>query len=246
MRRLRYLLFLALTSTAFAQGQSSATREVFLRLLAFDITAVPPESFALDPAAPPPVTPLAAPIKGYLNHEGTTLKLYGNEIIFSKSANAEDAKKTELHLAKVNLPKTGNRFILVFLPSGNNTYRVLPLSDTVKDFPLGSYRVISLSRLPIKLTLEDKPYEFNPGDSKLIEDPPVQANNHSAMYCFAQKDGKWQKIAAGLWPHPGKKRSVEVFFDNPETQQTELRGFKDISPPSASSAPAPGATPSPP
>ena len=245
MRSIKYLLFLTLTATAFSQGQAPATRDVKLRLLAFDINNIPAESFAFDPAAPSPVPGVIAPIKGYLNHEVTSLKLYGNEIIFSKSSNAGDGKKPELQLAKVNLPKTGNRFMLIFLPAGNNTYRVLPLGDSVKDFPLGSYRVISLSRSAIKLTLEDKPYEFNPGDSKLIEDPPVQANNHSAMYCYAQIDGKWQKIASGLWPHPGKKRSVEVLFDNPETQQTELRGFKDISPPSPTDPPA-GSTSSPP
>jgi|GEM_PF-5647532 len=102
--------------------------------------------------------------------------------------------------------------MLVFLPTVKETYRVLALDDSVKEFPLGSYRVISLSRLPVKLTLEDKTYEFKPGQSSLITDPPVQANHHSAMYAFAEVDGKWQRIGLGLWPKPGLKRSGNCFL----------------------------------
>lgn len=208
--------------------------------MAFDTASIPEKSYIFDPAASQPVAGIEAPIKGYLNHEGQVLTLYGNEVIFSKSMKTEDQKKPEFQLAKVTLPKTGNRFLLVFLPNANQTFKILPLDDSIKEFPLGSYRVISLSRFPVKLTLEDKAYEFKPGQSTVITDPPVQANNHSAMYAFSQVDGKWQRIGSGLWPHPGKKRSVQIFFDNPLSQQTELRGFRDISPP----APGPIETPS--
>lgn len=232
---MRILLFIVLTATAFAQQSAPPTREVRLRLLAFDTVSIPEKSYIIDPAASQPASGLDAPIKGYLNHEDLGLTLYGSEMIFSKSAKAEDAKKPEFQLAKVTLPKTGNRFMLVFLPDANQTFRILPLDDSIKEFPLGSYRVISLSRFPVRLTLEDKIYEYKPGQSEVIADPPVQGNNHSAMYAYSQIDGKWQRIGSGAWPHPGTKRSVQIFFDNPLSKQTELRGFRDISPP------APGA-----
>ena len=235
---MRLLLFIALTATAFAQSAPSG-REVHLRLMAFDNATIPAESYIFDPAAPQPVAGVAAPIKGYLNHEDQVMRLYGNDVVFSKSMKVEDQKKPELQLAKVSLPKTGNRFLLVFLPDANQKFRILPLDDSIKEFPIGSYRVISLSRFPVKLTLEDKAYEYKPGQSAIIADAPVQANHHSAMYAFSQIDGKWQRIGSGLWPELGKKRSIQIFFDNPESKQTELRGFRDISPPVPGAEPAP-------
>ncbi|MEO5716761.1 MAG: hypothetical protein ABIT37_25000 [Luteolibacter sp.] len=240
MNPMRLILFFICAATAFGQDSKPPTREVHLRLLAFDNETAPAESYTFDPAATQPVSGIAAPIKGYLNHEGVVLKLYGNDVVFSKSGKAEDAKKADLQLGKVTLPQSGSYFMLIFLPAGKETFRILALDDSVKEFPLGSYRVISLSRLPVKITLEDKPYEFKPGQSSLITNPPVQANQHSAMYAFAEVDGKWQRIGSGLWPNPGLKRSVQLFFDNPETMQTELRGFRDIAPPVPGAANAAG------
>ncbi len=228
MKPIRLLLALiVLAATASAQ----TGREVRLRLLAFDTTNIPAESFVFDSAAPQPVAGVPAPIKGYLNHEALTLQTFGGELVFSRSGAVQDATNADLQLAKVTLPKAGKDFMLVFLPTGKDRFRILPLDDSIREFPLGSYRVISLSASPVRLTLEGKPFEFKPGQSSLITDVPVQANNHSAMYAYAEKDEKWQRIGAGLWPHPGLKRSVQIFFDNPATSQTELRGFRDISPP---------------
>lgn len=231
MSIIRHLLFFAFTVSASAQQNESTPREVHLRLLAFDATTVAPDSYMFDPAARVPVAGLIAPIKGYLNHEGISLQLFGNDIVFSKSMKAEDAKKVEMQIGKVTLPNSGKHFMLIFLPGANQTSRILPLGDSTKEFPLGAYRVVSLSRLPVKLTLEDKAYEFKPGQSSVISDVRVNENHHSVMYAYCERDGKWQRIGSSLWPGLGKKRSVQVFFDNPMSKQTELRGFRDVSPP---------------
>jgi hypothetical protein len=236
---MRLLLLIVLTANAFAQQSAPATRDVHLRLMAFENTSIPAESYVFDPAVTQPVPGIAAEIKGYLNHEDMTLKIAGNDLLFSKSMKAEDMKKPEFQLAKVTLPKVGNRFLLIFLPGPDQKFRVLPLDDSIKEFPLGAYRVISLSNFPVKLTLEEKAYEFKPGQSSLITDIPVQENHHSAMYAFSQVDGKWQRIGSGLWPELGNKRSIQIFYDNPESKQTELRGFRDVSPPVPGAAPEP-------
>lgn len=231
MNSVRCLLFILFAGTAFAQKPGPPDREVHLRLLAFDSMAVPAESYVFEPSSTEPVPGIAAPIKAYLNHENVTLKVRGNELLFSDSARFEDMKLPDHELARATLPRSSERFLLIFLPAANKKFRIFVLDDSIKEFPLGSYRVFNLSHGVVKLTLEDKSYEFKSGQSALITDPPVQANNHSAMYAFARTDGKWQRIGSGLWPDPGDKRSIQIFFDNPESQQTELRGFRDISPP---------------
>lgn len=231
MKLMRFLLPVLFAGAALAQDEPKPLRQVSVRLLAFDATSIPQESFALDPAALKTALGTAAPVKGYLNHEAIELKLFGNEILFSKSANPADLETAGNEFAKVKLPKTGDRFIFIFLPAGNGKFRILPVDDSIKGFPRGAYLVFNLSPSLVKLTLEKKPYDFKPGESSLIIDPPVQENQHSAMYAFVKTNEKWQRIGSGLWPNPGTKRSIQVFFDNPESKQTELRGFRDISPP---------------
>lgn len=228
------LLFqLAASSPASAQQGPAPGRSVHLRLLAFDSESVPPESFVFEAVSAKPAAGVPAPIKSYLNHEFLSLRITGNDLVFSKSAKPEDKGNPDALIGKVSLPTTSDHFLLVFLPGADHAFRILPLDDSIKDFPLGSYRVISLSRFPVKMTLEDKAYDFKPGQSIVIADPPVQANNHSAMNAYRQIDGKWQQIRSGLWPAPGKKRSIQVFYDVPGSQETELRAFRDVSPPSS-------------
>jgi hypothetical protein len=222
------LLFLALAAQAFSQ--SMPAREVRLRLLAFDNTSIPEHAYAHDPAMAS-APGVEAPIKGYLNHESVALRLTGNDVIFSSSAAAHEAGRAEFQLAKATLPNAGRDFLLIFLPIGEQKFRVLPLDDSTKEFPLGSHRIVNLSSSSVRLMLEKKPFPLKPGQISIITDPPVQANQHSAMYAFKVAHGKEQRIGSGLWPHPGQKRSIQLFFDNHESGQTELRGFRDISPP---------------
>lgn len=230
------LFHLAGSGQGYSQTQPPPGRTVHLRLLAFDSESIPPESFAFEAVSPKPVAGIPAPIKSYLNHEFLSLQIAGNDIVFSKSSKPEDKGSPDSLIGKVSLPKTADHFLLIFLPGADHTYRILPLDDSIKDFPLGSYRVISLSSFPVKMTLEDKAYDFKPGQSIVIADPPVQANNHSAMNAYRQIDGKWQQIRSGLWPAPGKKRSVQIFYDVPGGQETDLRAFRDVSPPSLNPA----------
>ena len=73
-----------------------------------------------------------------------------------------------------------------------------------------------------------KPFDFKSGEVRLIENPPVGDANSSAMRAFTFQDEQWQRIAAGVWPHPGQKRVLQVAFDNPESRQVEMRGIRDI------------------
>jgi hypothetical protein len=48
------------------------------------------------------------------------------------------------------------------------------------------------------------------------------------MTAFCHRDNEWRRIGAGLWPHPGTKRVVEVLYDDPASGQVQLRGFRDV------------------
>lgn len=231
---MRTVLFLLLSTFSLLaqQAPKPAGRAVTLRLLSFNGESANAELHAHDSQNPAKPIGVKTPLKNYLNHEVVDLILLGSELTFSTAS--ATPKDTEV-LGKVTLPSSGSRFLLMFFPAAEKgKFQIMAIDDSLKAFPLGSFRVFNLSRSNIRLTLEKTNYDFKPGSAQVISDPPVQDNMHSAMYAHAQVADQWQRIGSGLWPHPGQKRDLEFFFENPQTKQIELRGFRDISPPEKS------------
>lgn len=85
------------------------------------------------------------------------------------------------------------------------------------------------------MLLEQKEYDFKPGGTVLIKDPPVREGNQIGMRTFVFKNNEWEPIATSLWPHPGQNRSVLVLFQNPTSGDVQLRAFDDSGPRAAQS-----------
>ena len=224
---------LGLTAASFApaaQAAPAATR-VELRLLAFEPPPGTGAMFVHDAAAKDDVAGSEVRLKTYLNHESYTLTLRGRDLLFTSSPERASIKQAATQLARLTLPEGKHEFILLFLPheqAGHGTWRVLAIDDSVRSFPPGSLQILNLSASPVRIQLETTDYSFKSGETKVIENPPVAANQHSTMTAFAFSAGEWQRIGAGLWPHPGRKRSVHVLFDDPASGQVQLRGFRDV------------------
>lgn len=215
---------------ASAQAPAGATR-VELRLLAFAPPQDSGELFVHDPAAKDDAAGIAVRLKSYLNHENVSLGLLGRELIFSASPRRTSLTQPGAQLARVTLPAGKREFILLFLPQtqeGRVGWQVLPIDDSLRGFPPGSIQILNLSASPVRIQLEETDFEFKSGESKLIADPPVGRNQHAAMTAHAFVEGEWRRIGAGLWPHPGRKRTVQILFDEPASGQVQLRGFRDV------------------
>jgi hypothetical protein len=102
------------------------------------------------------------------------------------------------------------------------------MDDSLGSFPRGSVKVMNLSPVPVRIRLEKTNYEFKSGETQLIKDQPVGDNNSSSMMAFALKGTEWQRVGAGVWPHPGEKRVIEIIFENPLSRQVELAGIRDV------------------
>jgi hypothetical protein len=227
---MRTLLVLSLTVFwASAQQVAPTSRSVNLRLLSFDPEGSNPDLHCHEASNDKKPPGVKTPLKNYLNHELAALKLRGRDIVFSNSPQAPTAENL---LGRVTLPEKGDRFLLIFFPAEKSgKHRVMAMDESLQAFPLGTFRVFNASSSKIRLTLEKTDYECLPGKETMITNPPVGENHHSGMYAHAWINDNWQRIGSGLWPHPGVKRDLEIFFVNPETEQIELRGFRDISPP---------------
>jgi hypothetical protein len=203
-----------------------------LRAISFMVDKPIKDLFAHDPSGPAPLPGVAFQVKTYLNHEFSLVPVKGDTVVFTNSSDPASARDSTKILAKAKLPSGFKKGIFIFLPGtarpGDPAYRVLVMDDSLGSFPRGSVKVMNLSPVPVRIRLEKTNFEFKSGETKLIEDQPVGENNSSSMMAFALKNNEWQRIGAGVWPHPGQKRVIEIIFENPQSRQVELAGIRDV------------------
>lgn len=203
-----------------------------IRSLYFQLDTPLTDVFAHDPSAGGKLPAVKLDVKTYLNHEFSTLPFKGDSFVFTKSADPADLASPAKVLAKAKLPDNFKNGIFIFLPgsgkAGDPPYRVLVIDDANRVFPPGSFKVMNLSPRAVRIELEKQVYNFRSGETKVIEDPPVAANNSSGMRGFAFNKGGWERFAATVWPHPGEKRSIQLIFENPQSKQVEIYGIRDV------------------
>lgn len=220
----------ALMLSGIARGDGLRTS---LRLLAFHPGLSAPEVFLHDPSAAEETAAVKAEIKSYLNHEAFPLVLTGSKLVITTSPDRASITRDADRVGEATLPDGARSAILLFLPAApdaKSKAQILPIEDSKKAFPAGSFRVSNLSPRPVRIMLEKENFDFKPGQTLLIEDPPVRENQHSGMKAFAFTDNEWRRIGSGLWPHPGTSRTLQILFHNPASGQVQMRAFDDVPP----------------
>ncbi len=215
------------------QAQETPGFKAELRLLAFSSAIQQKEVYAQDPAAPAETPSAVTPIRTYLNHQFTSLQLRSRKIVFTTKPDRASLTREGEVMGEVTLPEGINSAILLLLPGkagGKTLYQIMPVADSKRLFPAGSFHVTNLSPLPVRIMLEEKKYDFKPGQTVIIEDPPVDAGGQSGMRTFAFKDEKWITISTGIWPHPGNARGLMILFLEPVSGNLQLQSFDDVPP----------------
>ncbi|MEO7100117.1 MAG: hypothetical protein ABI162_12200 [Luteolibacter sp.] len=231
----------AVINSLSAQAPPALRAEI--RMLAFTPDLQHAESYVQDPAAEPTATSVAAPIKSYLNHEFSTVVQKSRKMVFTTKPDRASLTREGETIGEVTLPEGMESAILLFLPGkpGDKTLcKILAINDSKRAFPAGSYNATNLSPLPIRLMLEQKNFDFKPGGTLLIENPPVREGGQSGMRTFAFKDNVWKAIASSLWTPPGEGRRVLVLFQDPVSGDVQLRAFDDDPPRAPAAKPEAG------
>ena len=226
MRSAPPLVVLACLAPVFLPLAAHAATSVRaeLRLLAFQPDQAIDEAFAHDPTAPPPAANAApaagvkVPVKSYLNHEFAAVVLTGRRIVLTTRPERESLTRADELLGEATLPDGVRSAILLCLPAAPGDkarFRILVIDDSKRAFPAGTFRVSNLSSQPVRIVLEDKTYQFKPGEIQLITDPPVRAGNQSGMKAFAFHDDVWQRIGSASGPIPAKTVSCQSSSPTP-------------------------------
>ncbi len=225
------LALLLCTHPLVAQEAPPVRAEI--RLLAFSTDIQQKDVFIQDPAALPETASTPGNIKTYLNHEFVPVVLKSRKISFTtKPDRASLTREGEL-VGEVTLPVGAESSILLFLPGkpGEKTlYRIMPIADSKKAFPAGSFNITNLSPMPMRLLLEKTNFEFTPGQTKLVENPPVRAGGVCGMRASVFRENRWDEISTSLWPHPGNARALMIMYLDTASGNVQLKGYDDVPP----------------
>lgn len=231
-RQLIIATFVLLPGLPLGAQEEDAVRTLKTRSISFQVDGKIPPLYAHSVAAEKDSPGIPVQVKTYLNHETESFPMNGKRLIFTTSGERASMGKPDMVMAKAEVPDGLHSAVFMFLPGSGRKdapkYRVLPIDDTLEYFPRGSFKVINLSPLPLRITLEKAVFDIQAGTAKVIKDPPVNERNASAVRAYTKPDGQWRRIGATSWPHPGEKRVIHVAFLNPASGKVELRGIRDI------------------
>jgi hypothetical protein len=214
-------------------AQDEGLQALKARCISFQVDGDVPELFAHSlPLGDQPGDGIPVEVRTYLNHEYLSLPIKSQGVVFTSDRDPASVEDKQKLVARLRIPDKMRSAILMFLPGdgkeGSLKYRVMAIEDAVSAFPRGSLKVMNLSPAPLRLMLEKEKYDVRSGDSRVIEDMPVGERNAAAMKAFTYAEDKWQRIGAGIWPHPGEKRVLQIAFYNLKSRKLEVRGIRDI------------------
>ena len=235
-----------LCSFSNAQSAPTPTSSIRLRFLAFQPNLATREAYLHDPASANPGNGIQVHVKSYLNHETLPAVLASRNVVFTKSPDPASIKKPELWLSEATLPADLRSAVLLFMPEPKNAkfpFRIMVIDDSRNVFPPGTFRITNLSPSTVRIELEKRPWIIKPGTTEFLSDPPVRHGNLCGMKTYVFENQSWRRIASGLWPHPGKKRVIQLLYYHPAANQVQLRAFDDVMPADDPAPPPPAATP---
>ncbi|WP_353565393.1 hypothetical protein [Haloferula sargassicola] len=208
---------------------SLQAKDVEIRAITVFQNQPPAEVYVHQEGSTSPGTALS--VKRYLNRESTTLDLKTGKLILTTEASAKSVNDEAKCLGKIEVPGKVSRGILVFVPAeGDQPATAHLVDDSAKAFPSGSFLVLNLTPMTVRVELEGKDFECSGNAQTPIKDPPVDERSASAMRAFyrEQEGDEWIQVSSGRWPHPGKKRVLQVVMRDPQSKSVQLRGVTDV------------------
>ena len=216
---------------SFCTLPAKAEGECRVRAVASQAGAVPAELYVHDAAGSANAGKVM--VKTFLNHQFDLLETKGGPVVFTTKSDPASAKSEEDVIGECELPAKAASLILFFAPEsqGKPKCKVTVIDASAKEFPRGSFKVVNLSSVPVRIELENDKHEFKPGETKVIAKPPMGDAGAAGMKAFCERNGTWTAISSGIWPHPGEKRVLQVITENEATKQVEIAGIRDVAKP---------------
>ncbi|MCW1914419.1 hypothetical protein OJ996_12595 [Luteolibacter sp. GHJ8] len=229
MKTLLSVPLLAAAIFSCAQMSWAAEGECRVRAIVSQAGSLPAEVYVHDAAGSATAGKVA--VKTFLNHQFDLLApKKGGAMVLTTKAEPASVKSEEDVVGECELPVKAASLILFVVPEspGKVKSKVTVIDASAKAFPEGSFKVVNLSSVPVRIELEDEKFEFKPAETKIIAKPPVGDAGSAKMKAFCERNGTWEQLSSGIWPSPGDKRVLQVISENAVTKQIEFVGIRDV------------------
>ena len=232
---IRSLLFITalLGVTPFGAFAQQPALQAKIRLLAFTPDLRFEEAFARDPSIQDNSEGALTPINTYLDSDPLTVPTKSRKIAFTTKSDFGSINRPNELIGEATLPANARSAIFVFLPgkAGDKAKsQILVFDDSKQAFPAGSLNIVNISPQAVRLTLEDKNFDFTPGKTILIPEPPLRPGDQTGMRAFVQKGSTWAPLSTGIWSYTKSRRKLAIIFQNVATTKIELRTIEDTPP----------------
>ncbi|RYD64455.1 MAG: hypothetical protein EOP83_09715 [Verrucomicrobiaceae bacterium] len=202
-----------------------------VRGLSFPADPTLTEVFVYDLEAPEETPPTRIDVSTHLGGAGQFLSLKGDRVVLS-DLGEQPLSQGDTHVfGSLKIAREATDGIFMLLPgsgkAGDPARRAMFLDMSPKVVPPGSVLVMNLSPWEVRLQLEGDLHRLKPGEQEVIKGVPLGPNGLTSVNGFRQKGAEMQRIFAAAWPAHGAFRSIQIFYDNPQSQMTEVRGFRD-------------------
>ena len=171
-------------------------------------------------------------VKSYLNHESNQLDIKSNQLVFTSKFSPSSATDVHQVLGRLELPPKLKSAVLLFLPKSqaadDHKCDVVAVDDGAEAFPAGSFKVINMSEVPIKLDLSGEVTEMAPGEIKVLSNIKFDETQAVSMRAYSKRGDDWTLISTSSWTNPGTKRVLQVIYKDLATNEVQLKGVRDV------------------
>lgn len=229
---IRNLLFVSALlggSTLGASAQQPAM-QAKIRVLAFTPDLKFEQAYARDPSVQDGAEGALTPIDTHLESDPFMVPTRSRKIVFTTKPDFGSINRPNELIGEATLPANARSAIFVLLPGkpGDKAKsQILAFDDSKQAFPAGALNVVNISPQAVRLTLEKTNYDFTPGKTILIAEPPVRPGNITGMRAFVQKGAAWAPLSTGIWSYTKSRRKLAIIYQNQATSRIELRTIED-------------------
>jgi hypothetical protein len=229
---IRNLLFVsaligATTLGAFAQQPAMQAK---IRVLAFTHNLRFEQAYARDPSVQDGAEGALTPIDTHLESDPFMVPTRSRKIVFTTKPDFGSINRPNELIGEATLPANARSAIFVFLPGkpGDKAKsQILAFDDSKQAFPAGALNIVNISPQAVRLTLEKNNYDFTPGKTLLIAEPPLRPGNLIGMQAFVQKGSAWAPLSTSIWSYTKSRRKLAIIYQNQATAKIELRTIED-------------------
>ncbi|MCW1885011.1 hypothetical protein OKA04_09755 [Luteolibacter flavescens] len=131
--------------------------------------------------------------------------------------------------AKVTIPGDLSKALIVLTPAPAGSaepYRGFAIDYTRERFPLGTYRLVNVSKHPVRGAIGRAYAEVKPGGVAGIELQGEEGTTHGVKFEFNDK-GKWNRLTESRAAVRRDRRWLVCVYQDPKTQRMNLRSIPD-------------------